>query len=403
MPSGWLVDLLSVGLTAACSLAAVPALVYALETLLASTKRDHGGPASRPEGLRVAILLPAHNEATGIAASIRSVREQMHATDQVLVVADNCTDDTAQVARAAGATVLERHNDTLRGKGYALDHGISHLKTSPPDMVIMLDADSVLHPGGLDELIAACQAHGAPIQSRYLMLAPQGASLKTRIAAFAWLVKNHVRPLGAQVMGWPCLLTGSGMAFPWPVIQNAPLASGHLVEDMQLGLDLAVAGHAPVFCERALVTSEFPSSDEGLSSQRTRWEHGHLGTIQSQLPRLLAQAVRQRRTGLLGLALDLSVPPLSSLILLTLALAAASLGFAALTGLWWATATPMMALLLLGAGTTSAWYRHGQGTLTPQEMLSIGSYVVHKLPVYLNFFTKRQVAWIRTRRDDGSK
>lgn len=203
-------------------------------------------------------------------------------------------------------------------------------------------------------------------------------------------------------MGWPCLLTGSGMAFPWPVIQNAPLASGHLVEDMQLGLDLAVAGHAPVFCERALVTSEFPSSDEGLSSQRTRWEHGHLGTIQSQLPRLLAQAVRQRRTGLLGLALDLSVPPLSSLILLTLALATVSMGFAALTGLWWATATPMLALLLLGVGTTSAWYRHGQSTLTPQEMLSIGSYVVHKLPVYLNFFTKRQVAWIRTRRDDGS-
>lgn len=178
MPSGWLVDLLSVGLTAACSLAAVPALVYALETLLASTKRDHGGPASRPAGLRVAILLPAHNEAAGIAASIRSVREQMHATDQVLVVADNCTDDTAQVARAAGATVLERHNDTLRGKGYALDHGISHLKTSPPDMVIMLDADSVLHPGGLDELIAACQAHGAPIQSRYLMLAPKAPRSK---------------------------------------------------------------------------------------------------------------------------------------------------------------------------------------------------------------------------------
>lgn len=403
MPDGWLVDTLSVGLTVACTLAAVPALVYALETLLASAKRGQGEPTPRPAGLNVAILMPAHNEATGIAASIQSVREQMHATDQILVVADNCTDDTAQIARTAGATVLERHDDVLRGKGYALDHGISHLKAAPPAMVIMLDADSVLHPGGLNELIAACQAHGAPIQSRYLMQAPHGASLKTRIAAFAWLVKNHVRPLGAQIMGWPCLLTGSGMAFPWRVIQNAPLASGHLVEDMQLGLDLAVAGHSPVFCERALVTSEFPTSDEGLSSQRTRWEHGHLGTIQSQLPRLLAQGARQRRPSLLGLALDLSVPPLSSLILLTLALAGMSVGFAALTGHWWAAAIAMLALLLQGVGTASAWYRYGQGTLNPQEMLSIGGYVAHKLPVYFRFFTKRQVAWIRTRRDDAPK
>lgn len=403
MPSGWLVDLLSVGLTAACSLAAVPALVYALETLLAATKRSHGEPATRPAGLRVAILMPAHNEATGIATSIQSVRTQMHTTDQVLVVADNCTDDTAQIARAAGATVLERHNDTLRGKGYALDHGIGHLKTNPPDMVIMLDADSVLHPGGLDELVAACQTHGSPIQSRYLMRAPQGASLKTRIAAFAWLVKNHVRPLGAQVMGWPCLLTGSGMAFPWPVIHNAPLASGHLVEDMQLGLDLAVSGHSPVFCERALVTSEFPSSDEGLSSQRTRWEHGHLGTIQSQLPRLLAQAVRQRRPGLLGLALDLSVPPLASLVSMMLVMAMLGLLFAAFTGAWLPLVAALVPLTWIAIGTISAWQRHGRAALSAQEMLSIGSYVLHKLPIYIGFFTRRQVAWIRTRRDDDQK
>src|SRR5262249_31076539 len=126
-------------------------------------------------------------------------------------------------------------------------------------------------------------------------------------------------------------LTGTGMAFPWEVLHNAPLASGNIVEDMQLGLDLALAGRSPMFCGTARVRSELPATSGAADSQRTRWIHGHLNTLTRQAPRLLAAAVGRGRPDLFGLALEVSVPPLS-LLLLAGALAAGILTVGALLG-----------------------------------------------------------------------
>src|SRR6202008_3382662 len=119
---------------------------------------------------------------------------------------------------------------------------------------------------------------------------------------------------------WPCQLMGSGMAFPRALGERARWATASIVEDMQMGLVLAAEGHAPLFCEAARVHSFFPESQAAAMQQRTRWEHGHLGMTLQQMPRLLAQSLRRADWRLLGLALDLTVPPFALLVMLVGAL-----------------------------------------------------------------------------------
>ena len=347
----------------------------------------------------IAVLMPAHNEASGITAAIRSARDQLQTGDRVLVVADNCTDETAVVARAAGAEVIERHDTQRRGKGYALDFGVRWLENAPPSVTIIIDADCIAHPGSISRLAEACVASGRPTQALYLMRAPAASRLNVRIAEFAWLIKNKLRPLGSLALGWPCQLMGTGMAFPWAIIQSAPLATGHLVEDMQLGLDLAKAGSPPMFCPQALVTSNFPTDSDGVKSQRTRWEHGHMSVLMTVGPKMIWQAVRTLNLALFAMALDLMVPPLAALVLTLVALLL-------LNSVWWFatdSAQPLVVSVLAAALVTFsvalAWLREGRQIVSLGEMLALPWYVIAKIPVYIRLFTKRQVEWVRTKRD----
>jgi len=337
-------------------------------------------PAGRRAAL--AVLVPAHNEARGIARTLRCIASQLAAGDRILVVADNCSDDTAAVAASAGVTVIERRDCGRRGKPYALDFGIRHLERDPPDAVVIVDADCTLEAGALERLARLCLETGRPVQALYLMRGP-----RARLAELAWRVKNQVRALGSRRLGWPCLLTGSGMAFPWSIIRGARLASGELAEDLKLTIDLVRAGACPVFCPEARVTSEF-ASGEGLRAQRTRWEHGHLALLLNEVPGLLLQALARREPKLAALAFDLCVPPLALLSLGALALCAA-LPLSPLAGL---------PAALLGAAVLLAWARYARDI--PLASLAFAPrYALEKIPLYARFVIRRQVEWLRTRRD----
>jgi hypothetical protein len=192
---------------------------------------------------------------------------------------------------------------------------------------------------------------------------------------------------------------GTGMAFPWSIIGKAPLASGHLVEDMQLGIDLAVAGVPPLFCVEARVTSVFPSSDVGAVAQRTRWEHGHLSVIASGAPRLLAGAVTRRRLDLAAMALDLCVPPLASLALSTSAICALAALLYLLTGKIAPLLVALAAAVAMGVAIGLAWRSFGRGILSLADLLAAPGYALAKLPIYARVLTRRQQEWIRARRD----
>ena len=192
-----------------------------------------------------------------------------------------------------GAEVTVRNDPTKIGKGYALDWGLNYLATDPPDSVIIMDADCRVEAGTIERLALVCEKLRRPVQSLYLMTAPLESAINHQVAEFAWRLKNQVRPLGLKALGLPCQLMGSGMAFPWEVIRSAELASGLIVEDLKLGLDLAAGGHPPVFCPSAIVTSTFPTSAESATTQRQRWEHGHVGLILTKAPSLLYLALRR--------------------------------------------------------------------------------------------------------------
>ena len=348
----------------------------------------------------IAILMPAHDEASGIAPVIAAVKARLSVQDRLLVVADNCSDDTARIAARAGAEVVERVDPVRRGKGYALDFGVRQLSARPPEIVVIVDADCIVEGDALDRLAHQCAATGLPAQALYLMHAPAGAGARLHIAAFAWIVKNQVRALGYRRLGLPCQLMGTGMAFPWSLIRAAPLASGHIVEDLQLGLDLAAAGTPPRFCPDALVTSMFPSRADGIESQRTRWERGHLSVIAQVGPRLFAKALAKGDGRLLAMALDLCVPPLATLVLALVALLVASALFA-MTGV----STPFFVALawvaLLALVVLSAWFGFGRGAVSLGEMLLAPLYAARKVPMYFRMLRSRPLQWVRTRRDGG--
>ncbi len=354
-----------------------------------------------PAGPRpsVAVLVPAHNEASCIAETLGLIEGQLVGGDRLVVIADNCTDDTATVARAAGAEVIERNDVTRRGKGYALDFAVRFLELDPPRVVIVVDADCQVGSQAIDHLARICEATTRPVQALNLMHAREGAGLNTRIAEFAWLVKNMVRPLGFQRLGLPCQLMGTGMAFPWAAISTANLASGHIVEDLLLGVDLARARVPPLFYPAAQVKSYFPSSGEGLRIQRTRWEHGHLGMVFHAAPRAFGEAVANRNWMLLALVIDMCVPPLALLTLLALTASACATAFFASTGsarpFWLAVVT----LALLGVSVLLSWGRFGRKVIPLTGLFHVPAYLLRKIPLYAMFLRKRQVEWVRSKRE----
>ena len=395
-------DLLGVLLTLVALLLLVPSVVFFLETMAARRPLPSTPTASDVPRPRLAVLMPAHDEATGIAASLATIVPQLAPGDRLLVVADNCSDDTAAVAVASGAEAIRRHDPERRGKGYALDFGVRHLAADAPAIVVVVDADCMLHPGSLERIATTCAATGRPVQALYLMRSPPSAALSTRISEFAWTVRNLVRPLGALRLGVPCQLMGTGMAFPWPVIEAAPLASGHIVEDMCLGLDLAEAGTPPIFCPDALVTSTFASKADGLATQRTRWEHGHLGVITERAPRALAEAIRNGDAAFAAMVLDLCVPPLASLVLMLVVGALVGLVFLALGGEGAPFIVCLLALILVSIGVATAWRRFGRDIVSLRDLAGVPGYMMSKLPLYWQALRGRQARWVRTDRDDAS-
>ncbi len=352
------------------------------------------------QDIKVAVLVPAHNEERGISSTLVGLSAALKKQDRLVVIADNCSDATAEIARGMGAIVVERHDLTHTGKGYALDYGLRFLETDPPDVVVIVDADCQVEPGAIATLSQKAIAMKRPMQATYLMEKPSHSTPKHSISAFAFKVKNLVRPSGLGRFGLPCLLTGTGMAFPWSVIRSADLANGHIVEDMKLGLDLTIAGYPPVFCPDAKVTGCLPQYDRAAETQRTRWEHGHLQSILTYVPVLVKASLQKRRIDLLALALDLCVPPLSLLVVLWIGSTLGSLMAAFLGASWIPVGILAIAGLVLMSAILVAWAKFGRVDLPLRELLAVPFYILWKVPLYLKFLIRPQKTWVRTERDE---
>lgn len=369
----------------------LPTVMLALECLAGARLRSLGGEGEAPPFI---VVMPAHDEAVGIEASVRAVWGQLRSGDELLVVADNCSDDTAARARRLGATVIERHDPVRRGKGHALEHARAFIAAHRPDAraVVVLDADCRTLPGSLSVLAETAGRRGAAVQGIFLLVAPPDARPVVRISSFAFLIKNLVRQQGLSRLSGAALLHGSGMAFPRAMFLEMRWPGGSLVEDLEMGLDLLLEGKPVIAEPRARILSA-ASSVKGTGSQRRRWEHGVMQTAWRYVPRLLACALR--RPGLAVVALDLMVPPTVLLVLCSLAALGAVFALAGPT-------VPFLALLAMqiaaAAGVGRAWLHHGRALLPLSSLRDLPGYVVWKLPLIAQFVTRRQREWTRTER-----
>jgi cellulose synthase/poly-beta-1,6-N-acetylglucosamine synthase-like glycosyltransferase len=380
-------------------LLSLPVLLLCLQILAAVPRSGKlAAQAITTHRPSIAVVVPAHDEASGIAATLNAIQGQLAAGDRLLVVADNCEDNTAAIARTCGATVIERHDDHRRGKAHALAFGLRCLAPAPPNIVIFIDADCLLEEHALDRLARRCTQAQRPAQALYLMHASDGAPPPRRVAEFAWRVKNGMRALGRQRLGMACQLTGSGMAFPWKLLQTVALEND-LVEDLALGLALASQGNAPVFCPQAVVHSRFADNQQGARTQRTRWEHGHLHLLWRHGLHHLAGSLKRRDWRYASLAADLFIPPLSMLLMLTAAASVAPVIAWQISGHAWPWLLPLVMPVFLGGALLAAWLCNGRDLLPPRKLLNAVFYMLGKIPLYLRFITRRQRNWVGAARD----
>lgn len=370
-----------------------------LGSLSFSTGSRKPAAAEGNSDVAVAVLMPAHNEQEIVAKSVRSVLPQLTSNDRILVVADNCTDETAQRAIDAGAEVTERSDDQRRGKGWALDHGIQQLAGNPPDVVVFMDSDCFAGPDLIQTLTQRASSTGRPIQADYRLVAPQADPDAGAMTRFAWRLKDTIRPLGFSKLGLPCQLGGSGMAIPWSIASTAPLAGSDLVEDLKLGLDLAESGHAPLFEPSVFVDSELPPAQTAQDSQKERWVQGHLMTVATRVVPMLGTAIKRRDVGVAALALDLAVLPLGLLVMLLVAGIVLSAVIAALTSSAVALATFFLGLCLVIGAVLFTWAMAGRDLVSASDLFGFGVRLLKKIPLYAGVIFNRQKNWVRTDRN----
>lgn len=356
--------------------------------------RRRTAPADARAVVPAVIVMPAHDEGAIITGTLARLLPELPPGCRVLVVADNCSDDTAALAAAAGAEVLRRDDPARRGKGYALAHARDHLAAAPPMVVLVLDAD-----GATDRDSLTAMTHDAqhrPVQAVNLLTADLSAAPMVQVSNFAFVIKNLVRQRGLSRLAGRVNLTGTGMAFPWPVFREAPLATADIVEDLALGLDLARRGTLPRFVADATVWSA-ASSAEGTLKQRTRWEGGFLATSRTRALPAIGTAIRSGDARGLWAGLSLAVPPLTLLLLLDL------VGLAIAGLLVPAGASPIPALVLAALlaiaviGLAIAWLRVGRPFLSAGAAARLPLYVLWKIPLYLRIASKRPTGWLRAR------
>ena len=288
---------------------------------LAAERSLRQAPAPAPVPVRLSrfrILVPAHNEEGMIDATLDSLAQLDSPSDRVSihVVADNCTDGTAVRARAHGVDVHERHHTDLPGKGAALAWLIDRLPEGETDDVfVVIDADTVVSPGLLNEFERAFAPGIVAIQGHYMVKdAHVGGHIAFRAAALA--VRHLVRPAGRTALGGSSSLYGNAMAFRESTARRYPWST-NLTEDLEMSLRVMLDGHVIGYAPRAVVEAEMPDSLEGAVSQNERWEAGRLKVAIHYVPLLLRAARRGahgRRWTYVDAAIDISLPPLTTVV-----------------------------------------------------------------------------------------
>lgn len=378
---------------------AVGACLYLLSLTLLSASLPPAPRSTRR--LRFDVIVAAHDEAAVLARVLASLARLDWPRERyrVLVVADNCTDVTAILARSLGADVLERHDEQKRGKGYALALAFqSSRERGFADAVVVVDADAEASPNLLEAIASRLERGAGAVQVRY-GVSNVSASWRTRLLSIAKGCFHVVRSRARARLRLSCGIRGNGWAVTHRVLEAVPYAAFSLTEDLEYGIDLGLAGVPVQFADEASCNAEMVSRGPAAGTQRERWERGRFELIRSRTLPLLRTAVRRRDAVCLDLAMDLLVLPLSYVVLNVLLLTAITVGAMAVTPMAAAAlAVSVFCWLSLASYVLRGWQLSGVGLIGLLDLARTPFFIAWKLLVMLR--RPNALQWIRTKREN---
>jgi cellulose synthase/poly-beta-1,6-N-acetylglucosamine synthase-like glycosyltransferase len=385
-------------LSIAASAAAFASPAYLLMLLAAAARSPHRAPSPLTVAVPLTVLIPAHNEELSIGRAIESLQSANYPPEQleILVVADNCTDRTAEIAAGYGAIVTERDDTTERGKGFALAHGITQIAGRGwPSAIVMVDADCEVSDNFFLEVSAAVADGASVVQTDYQMQPADGAQAGLGVQGIGVLLMNRIRTAGKAQLGLSAGLLGSGMAFTPSILGVIDWGRPALAEDIEQHAQLLMAGVTVTYRGDAHVTSPLPVSADGWREQQTRWEAGRARAVRRYIPLLVGRGLLRANPQALMAGLDLLVPPQSMIATLNIVTGAAALLVGSRRA-WRISAAGVLAQAAFVLGGL-AWVRAPLGTFA--ALLRAPSLVARKLLLYVQIGRGRATnEWRRAER-----
>lgn len=270
-------------------------------------------PSVRPK-TRFLIVIPAHNEERLILETIArtlNVRYPKELFD-IVVVADNCTDKTAEIVESGLVKVLRRHDQNNRGKGYAISWALGVLPLTQYHAIVVIDADTWMDKDFLAEMNAGLSAGKRVLQGYNHLRNPDDNSL-TRLMHVTSVLKNLLFNEGRNKLGLSIALMGTGMCFDRRFLEESPWKAHSIGEDWEYSAELTRKGICVSFCASAITYAEEASSLRQGFGQRLRWSGGKFQTmIDYGFPTLL-ESIRSRDLRKLDTVVSILAPSFSQL------------------------------------------------------------------------------------------
>lgn len=356
---------------------------------------------------KFAIVIPAHNEQLMISQTLYSLFSMIYPKNryQVFVIADNCTDDTANIAEKIGATVLKRTHKTDRGKGHALRWAFAQIiDRNEFDGIVVFDADSYVS-GNFLTVMNYYMEQGAKVIQSSDLVQPQPNVWSSEMTRIGFTLYNLVRPLGRDYLNLSMGLRGNGMCFKSELLKEVPWEAYSLTEDIEYGILLLLKGYHIKFAPEAKVIAKMPEQSKNAESQRKRWEIGRYPIISRYSLPLLTSFLKTGKLSYLDTFIDLVMPPLVNLLLaigmfFIVNLMLALIGFESF--LYFALAWGIVLVLAIShlfIGFKAAKVdRHLYRALT-----HVPQYALWKLKLYIKaFMMGKEEKWVRTTREDNT-
>ena len=359
-------------------------------------KRSRPAIPSAAYDVRLAVIIPAYNEELGLPATLRSLLscDDPPEPSDIVVVADNCTDRTADIARSLGCGVLERIDPSRRGKGYGLNHAFRELENRGYAAYVIVDADTVVDRKFLNEFRALFARGAAAGQCVYKVANPE-ANIRTRLMNIAFLAFTFLRPLARHRLGLSAGIFGNGFGLCSRTLAEIPNDCFSLAEDLEYHTKLVRAGKIVEFLPGTSVSAQMCTTALGAKPQRERWEGGRFRIMAEQAPRLALDVFVRGRLRLLEPLLDLLLLPLAyHMVLLTLLLVMA-------TDLLLVYACVALLLVIVHVGQAMVL-----GGADPSDWKALAAAPVYVIRKLLNLggilkAARKTTLWRRTQRDNA--